>query len=154
MIYISYSVVFLLTYILQTTVLSGWPLRPELILIVFCLMFSGRSSAGLIAGFLTGAFLDILSGYSFYNMILYSITGLLCGFMPVSIFRDFRSLAFVNMLIGSVILNTGYAVLSRIFLGKAILLSPLSYFLVLVLNIVFFWIIYFIFVRRKYNIYD
>ena len=152
MIYLMYIAAVVLAYVLQTTFLAGWALRPELILLALCFL-SGRSYAALVLGCLTGLFLDTVNGYGFYNTFLYSVVGLLCGFMPINIFRDLKALAFVNMLIGSVWLNVGYAVLTRLFIGHAIFLAPLSYVMVLVLNIIFFQIIA-VFIRRRYNLYD
>ena len=149
MIYLRYIGAFLAAYILQTTLLSGWVLRPEFILLIFCLCLSGRSQTSLLLGFLTGLFLDAVNGYGLYNTALYTVVGLLCGFMPVSIFRDLPSLAFVNMLLGSLWLNAGYAVLTRLFLGKAVFLPPLSYAAVLLLDIFFFWLIALMFIRRR-----
>ncbi|GBR76070.1 hypothetical protein NO2_0681 [Candidatus Termititenax persephonae] len=155
MIFLAYIGACLAAYIIQTTLLSGWPLRPELVLLVSCLFLSGRSYASLILGCLTGLFLDVLNGYGLYNTALYALTGLLCGFMPVSIFRDLPSLAFVNMLISSLLLNVGYALLTWLLLGRAIFLTPLNYLAVVALNIIFFWLIALFFVRRcTYNPYD
>jgi hypothetical protein len=142
--YLLYALGFLLAYILQTTWLADWPARPELILLAVCFGLSGRAYGGLLAGLLTGIFLDIFNGYSFYNTALYGLLGLLCGFMPVSIFRDFRSLVFVNMLLGSLLLHGGYAVLAKIFLGRFIAVSPLQYLLTLLLNLLFFWLLQFL----------
>ena len=151
MIYAVYIVVFLLGYVLQTTLLSSWPLRPELMLVLFCLFWSGRSYRALWCGLLSGFLLDVFNGYSFYNTVLYTLIGSLCGFMPVSIFRDFRSLALVNLLISSVFLNIGYAILSKIFSGKFILLHPLQYPVLLILNVLFFYVIYWLFWRSKHE---
>ena len=153
MIYLGYTLAFLLTYVLQTTALAGWALRPELILLCLSLCVSGRSYAGLLLGCATGLFLDVANGYGFYNTFLYGVAGLLCGFMPVNIFRDLHALAFVNMMICSVWLNVGYAILTRIFMGQAIFLAPLHYAAVLLLNIIFFHIGA-VLLRRKRNAYD
>ncbi|GBR77529.1 hypothetical protein RDn1_188 [Candidatus Termititenax dinenymphae] len=152
MIFLVYIPAVLTAYILQTTLLSGWPVRPDLLLIVFCFCLSGRSSKALLAGVLTGLFLDMVNGYGFYNTVLYSLVGLLCGFMPVSIFRDLQSLAFVNMIFGSLLLNVGYAILSRISLGIFIFLPLLSYLIVVVLDLIFFWLIDLFFVKGKYGL--
>jgi len=150
MIYIAYSAVLLLTYILQTTLLS-LPLRPELMLIVFCLFWSGKKHQALWGGLLTGFFLDFFNGYSFYNSLLYVLVSLLCGYMPVSIFRNYKTLVLVNLLISSVILNIGYAILSRIFSGKFIFVYFWYYPLVVILNLVFFYLLYWLFWRRKHG---
>ncbi|MDR1452684.1 MAG: hypothetical protein LBJ25_01735 [Candidatus Margulisbacteria bacterium] len=150
--YLLYGVVFLLAYILQTTWLADWPARPELLLLVVCFGLSGRASGGLLAGLLTGVFLDLSNGSGFYNIALYGLLGLLCGFMPASIFRDFRSLVFVNMLLGSLLLHGGYAVLTKIFLGRFIVLSLPQYFGTLLLNLLFFWLLQF-FLKGKRRLY-
>ena len=147
-----YALGFLLAYILQTTCLAYWPARPELLLLAVCFGLSGRASGGLLAGLLTGIFLDIFNGYSFYNTVLYGLLGLLCGFMPVSVFRDFRSLVFVNMLLGSLLLHGGYALLSRLFLGQFILVPLPQYLWTLLLNLVVFWLLQF-FGQGKRRIY-
>ncbi|MDR1323108.1 MAG: hypothetical protein LBK68_01590 [Candidatus Margulisbacteria bacterium] len=151
--YLLYALFFLLAYILQTTWLADWPARPELLLLVVCLGLSGRAYGGLLAGLLTGVFLDLANGYGFYNAALYGLLGLLCGFMPVSIFRDFRSLVFVNMLLGSLLLHGGYAALAKIFLGRFIFVPLPQYILTLLLNLLFFWLLQF-FIKGKYHIYD
>ncbi|MDR2430802.1 MAG: hypothetical protein LBD99_00875 [Candidatus Margulisbacteria bacterium] len=150
--YLRYGVVFLLAYILQTTCLADWPVRPELLLLAVCFGLSGRACGGALAGLLTGIFLDLANGYGFYNSALYGLLGLLCGFMPASIFRDFRSLVFVNMLLGSLLLNGGYAVLTKIFLGHFILVPLPQYLWTLLLNLLAFWLLQFL-LKEKRRVY-
>ncbi|MDR2432023.1 MAG: hypothetical protein LBD99_07225 [Candidatus Margulisbacteria bacterium] len=140
-----------MSYISQTTFVADWPVRPELVLVVFCLFFSGRRYAAASLGFLTGLFLDAVNGCSFYNTALYALSGMLVGFLPASVFRDYRSLALVGLLLSSAALNCGYPALSWLLAGQPVYAPLLSCAGALAADVLVFFLLSFIFARRRYD---
>lgn len=149
MIYLKYICAFGLSYLLQTTLCATWPIRPELILLTFCLFFSGHLTRAVWLGLLTGLMLDILNGYSFYNTVLYTLIGLICGFLPFGVFQDRRSLALVGLILSSLLLQFGCLLLALLFLQQAVCSPWLTYLGTFLANIICFFCLYFIFCRQQ-----
>ncbi|MDR1997392.1 MAG: hypothetical protein LBQ83_03625 [Candidatus Margulisbacteria bacterium] len=147
MICLKYIPAVVLGYLWQTVWPGVW-FRPELVLIIFCLFFSGRAYAAVLAGGLTGLALDVVNGYSFYNTFLYLLAGAACGFLPPVVFRGFRSLALVGLLLSSLLLNCGYPLLTRLFAGRFIYAPLLPYLSTLLVNAALLWLLHFIPGRR------
>jgi len=149
--YLKYILAVSLGYLLQTTLCAGWPLRPELVLLLFCLFFSGCSVRAVWAGLGTGLALDLLNGYSFYYTLLYTLAGTVCGFLPPGVFQDRRSLALVGFILSTLLLQFGHPLLTLIFLQQAIY-SPWPVYLgTLAADIVCFFGLHWLFWRGASN---
>jgi len=147
--YLKYILAAGVSYLLQTTLCADWPFKPELVLLLFCLFFSGHSVRAVWAGLGTGLALDLCNGYGFYNTILYTLAGAVCGFLPPGVFQDRRSLALVGFILSTLLLQFGHPFLTLIFLRQAIC-APLPVYLgTLAADMICFFCLYWLFWREQ-----
>lgn len=125
----------LLFFILQTTALSMWSVKPDLFLFLLVLTAAGRGpNRGVLWGLGLGFFLDVFSAPFYLHVFIYGILGLLLGLIPLGYFRSYRGLAVSALLLATIFSQTVYGLVFSSVLKTLPGLGLGRFFLLLIFN--------------------
>lgn len=134
----SFLILIFLLFLQSTFLAVHCPfLRPDLPLVFLILVASGRGWVrGFAWGALTGLLLDLFMGGSINYFLLYSLLGLVFGFISGDFFKSYKVLVVFNIFLATVLV---YFLLSHFSLLELNFLGLKFCFKILGLNIVYAW---------------
>ena len=128
------------SYLLLTVIGTRWIVIPDLlvVMIIFAAPASLWRSMGY--GFITGALLDVTTGLGIYHTVIYTIAGIVIGAMPSTILQTNTAASMVNTALGTLVIYSGYALLTRIFEHQILALPWYMLLFHMLINCLIVWV--------------